>query len=425
MMKLSILHFPFFLLAATAIAADPAHSSPMARIQRRATSEAATAQNAVGELTYSIDEPGAAVLRVGTSDSGTVVVSDPCAIHIAPRRQLDPGEFAIRVSGAHTTNPDGSIVLATNVLDVVVTNSVTISPVDPAVKISSVTWDLIIDGASKGVKRETTEEAATLTVAVTSQDMPLGEPPELGMALLKGVKVWVWASDRRTVELDTETHPVPFRDRLGSTSLWDLRSWTTNRYDWRTAEHWAEFAAMDTLRLAGHTVHYTTGGSLRSSVDSGVWTYYASGVPVIQVVAGVSTNSPATEELKILAIDVSDEATGAVIDVSASLGVPVFIDSCNDLETAEWTRATGQTSTYPVTVQSAKGLPAYRVTVPIDPTATRCFYRAAATIDGEGATRTIKIGGESTAIYIDGQRCAWTNITVSGATLRVLAAQPD
>ena len=109
------------LLAAGAVFAiataseTPSHSSPMARIQRRATAEAATARNAVGEATYSVDAPGEATLRIGTSDSGTVVVSDPCAIHVAPRRRLDAGEYGITVAGPHTVNADGSILLATNV----------------------------------------------------------------------------------------------------------------------------------------------------------------------------------------------------------------------------------------------------------------------------------------------------------------------
>ena len=403
-------------------AGDPSHASPMARIQRRTTSEAATAQNAVGEVTYSIDEPGAATLRVGTSDSGTVVASDPCAIHIAPRRKLSPEEYAVRVSGEHTVFPDGSILLATNVTGAaVVTNVVTLTPVDPAVKLSSVTWDLASSG-SCGRVRTLAEDAATLTVHVTSEEMPPPEPPQPGMALLRGVTVWAWTSDRRTVELDTETHPVPYRDALGATSLWELRSWTTNRYDWRTAEHWAEFPADSTVRLAGHTVHYSAGGALRSMVDAGTWSYYASGVPVIRVVSGVSTNSAATDELNILAIAL--EGTNVLIDVSASLAVPVYIDSAPDLTSGEWFRVIGQTSTYPNTV-SVGGLPAYRVTVPIDPSATSCFFRASATIDGSGASRALHLGGTSTALYIDGQRCAWTNITVSGQTLRVLAVQPD
>lgn len=400
----------------------PYRASPMTRIQRRTSEEAATAQNAVGELTYSLDEPGAATLRVGTSDSGTVVVSDPCAIHIAPRRKLAVGEYAIRVSGAHTVFPDGAILLATNVLAGVVTNVVTVVPIDPAIKLSSVSWDLAT-GGDVGRQKTFAEDAATLETHTTFRvDPPIGGGPNHvpGFAVLRGVEVWAWTTERRTVELDTETHPVPFRDRLGSTSLRDLRAWTTNRYDWRTAEHWAEFPAMDTVRLAGHMVHYSIGGALRSKYDSGAWTYYASGVPVLRIVSGVSTNS-ATDELRILAIDLDGDS--AIIDVSASLGVPVYIDSASTLD-APYTRVSGQSSSYPATV-SVKGLPAYRVTVPLDPTAQAAFYKATATIEGGAENRAVHIGGETTALYIGGVRAAWTNITVGGATLRVLAAQPD
>ena len=405
---------------AIATADTPSHASPMARIQRRTTAEAATAVNAVGELTYSTDEPGAATLRVGTSDCGTVVVSDPCAIHIAPRRKLLPDEYAVRVSGDHTVYADGSIVLATNVVEGVVTNVVTITPVDPAIKLSSVAFD-ISDSIGAGRRRETTEDAATLTVYVQQVDNPPPSPPTPGYAILTGVTVWAWTSDRRSVELDTETHPVPFRDAIGSTSLWDLRSWVTNRYDRRTAEYWARHPAVDTVRLAGHTVHYSPGGALRSMVDAGTWTYYASGVPVIEIASGTSTNS-ATDELNIL--DITLDGDSAIIDVSASLAVPVYIESEPSLYSGEWFRVSGQTSSYPATVTSRRGLPAYRVTVPIDPAAQAAFYRATATVEG-GASRTLRLGGSGTPIYIDGVRAAWTNITVNGATLRVLAAQPD
>lgn len=401
-------------------AGDPSHASPMARIQRRATAEAATTQNAVGEITYSIDEPGAATLRVGTSDSGTVVVSDPCAIHIAPRRKLEPEEYSIRVSGAHTAYPDGSILLATNILNGAVTNVITVTPTDSAVKLSSVSWD-IAWGGSVGRVRDTTEDVATCRVTTTYDTPPPPSERVPGWSVLRGVVVWAWTSDRRTIELDTETHPVPYRDALGATSLWDLRAWTTNRYDWRTAEHWAEFPADSTIRLGGHTVHYSAGGALRSMVDSGTWTYYASGVPVIEIVSGVSTNS-ATDEINILAITL--EGTNAVIDINASLGVPVYVDSAPDLVSGEWFRVIGQSSSYPETV-TVGGITAYRITVPLDPSATSAFYRATATVDGSGATRTLKLGGESTALYIDGVKCAWTNLVVNGATLCVLAAQPD
>ena len=409
------------LLGGLCAAQEASHSGYMTRIQRRASAEAATAANAVGELTYSVDAPGEAVLRVGTSDSGTVVVSDPCAIHVAPRRRLDAGEYSVTVSGDHTVYADGSILLATNVVSGVVTNVVTVRPVDPAVALASVSWDLA-HGLGTTSSKTNAGDVATLAVRTTFIENPPigGEPTKVpGWSLLRGVEVWAWTTDRRSVELDTETHPVPFRDALGSTSLWDLRSWVTNRYDWRTAEHWSEFPASDTVRLAGRTVHWSAGGALRSEYDSGAWTYYASGVPVIRVVSGVSTNS-ATDELKILALEL--EGTNALVYVSASLGVPVYIDSAPTLD-SPYTRVAGQTSTYPSTV-TVKGLPAYRITVPLDPAATAAFYRATATIDNSAANRAVHIGGEATEIYIDGVRAAWTNITINGATLRVLAAQP-
>ena len=427
-MLIRALRWALGLLAAGAVfaiaTADgvPAHSSPMTRIQRRTTSEAATAENAIGELTYSTDEPGTATLRVGTSDSGTVVVSDPFAIHIAPRRRLEPDEYGVTLSTGAYVRADGAYVLAENVYldDGAVTNTITVRPVDPAVKLAEVRYQAVEHDSR--MTRDLTEDRCVLTGVTTGAVTPTSflQP---GSLVVTNLTVWAWAGHVRDSVLDCETAPVPFRDQLGSTSLWGLRAWVTNRYDARTAEHWAGFPALDTVRLAGREIHYSAGGGLHSKAESGAWTYYASGVPVIRVVAGLATNDTRTAELKVLAIDIHAEG-GAAIDVSASLGVPVYIDTRADLDAA-WVRAPVQTSTYPNTVLTKTGLPAYRVTVPIDPSADRCFYRAAATIDDTVATRALHLGGESTALYIDGQRCAWTNIVVNGATLRVLAAQPE
>ena len=406
------------LAAASAIADGPT------RIQRRADDE--PPRNAVGELTYSVDrDHAAAVLRVGTSDAGTVVVSDPWAIHVAPRRRLAEGEYGVSVTGDYTVYADGSILLATNVVSGVVTNTVVIRPVDPAVRLAGVTWDL----AGRGIRGDRTandrvadEYSATLTVRTTYDQEPSlgsGGPTIVpGWALLRGVTVWAWEGDRRAETLDCELAPVPIRDSMGHTSLWNLRRWICDRYDGRAGDDWSLYPATNTVHLAGQTVLWSAGGSLRSQVESGgAWTYYASGIPVIRVVSGVSGSTP---EIDLAAIAL--EGTNAVIDVVASLGVPVYIESCSDLESGEWTRASGQTSTYPATVVSGSTV-AYRVTVPLDPAASACFYRATATIEGDGESRALHLGGEGTALYISGLRCAWTNITVNGSALRVLAVQ--
>lgn len=424
-MRKALLYITLLLFAAIVAAvasADPSHASHMARIQRRDSVEAATAQNAVGELTYSTDEPGTATLRVGTSNKGTVVVSDPFAIHIAPRRRLDPDEYSVTLSTGAYVRADGAYVLAQDVYlsDGAVTNTLTVLPIDPAVKLAEVRYQAVEHDSR--MTRDLTEDRCTFTGITTGAVTPTSmlQP---GCLVVTNITVWAWAGHVRDSVLDCETAPVPFRDQIGNTSLWGLRAWVTNRYDARTAEHWAGFPALDTVRLAGREIHYSAGGGLHSKAESGAWTYYASGVPVIRVVAGVATNDTRTAELKVLAIDVHGEG-GAAIDVSASLGVPVYIDTRADLDAA-WVRAPVQTSTYPDTVLTKKGLPAYRVTVPIDPSADRCFYRAAATIDDSVSTRALHLGGGSTVLYIGGRRCAWTNITVSGQTLRVLAAQPD
>ena len=418
MKRLPIPLFPFLIIAAAAMAADPAHSGPMARIQRRRAAEVPTAVNAVGELTYSLDSPGAATLRVGTSDSGTVVVSDPYAIRIAPRRRLLPDEYAVDLSPGAYVRPDGAYVLAENVVrdDGAVTNTLTIRPVMDGVALAEVR--AYADAMGGGIRRDMAEDRCILTGVTTSGYTPgaIGSPSRL---IVTNLDVWAWSGDARDTVLDCEMAPVPFRDQLGDTSLWALRKWTCDRYDGRTAEYWSSHPAVESVRLNGHSLLYTPGGTLRSEAQDGEVAWYSGGIAVMRIVGGSTTNSA---ELNILAIDASGDGP-VTLDVSATLGVPVRIETCSDLGRGEWHVASGQSSSYPSTV-AVKGVSCYRVSVPLDPDANAAFYRAAATL-ADGPGRSLHLGGAETDVYILGERAAWTNITVNGATLRVLAAQPD
>ena len=382
---------------------EPAHSGSVARIQRRETSEAASAQNIVGELTYSIDEPGAATLRVGTSDSGTVVVSDPYAIRIAPRRRLTPGEYSVTMSPGAYIREDGAYVLAKDVTaqDGAVTNTLTIRPVQDGVKLAEVRT--LIDALSGGLRRDMTEERCVLTGITKSEYNPgaIGSP---GRLIVTNITVWAWAGDVRDTLLDCEATPVSFKDQLGNTSLWGLRKWVCDRYDGRTAEYWAQHPAVESVRLNGHSLLYTPGGTLRSESNDGEIAWYSGGICVMRIVGGSTTNSA---ELNIRAIDASGDGP-VTLDVTAALGVPVRIEVCDDIKLQEWHVAPGQSSSYPSTV-SVKGVNCYRVTVPLDPDADAAFYRAAATLPGgSGPGRALHLGGDETDVYVLGERAVWT-----------------
>lgn len=398
-----------------------AAAAPAATIQRRAPDEAAAARNAVGELTYSV-EGGAAVLRVGTSDAGTLVASDPWALHVAPRRLLGPREYSLHLSAGAAMLPDGRVCLASNVTEAVgsVTESVTLRVADPAVRIASVRWRLDQDGARQ--ERENTETEATLTATTVYREL-MGRPI-IGYCYVVGVEVWAWASDRRDETWDTSVADLPFRDSLGETSVGSLRKWVAARYDGRTAEDWSNHPATNAVRLAGQTLWHSS--TIRSVVSDGDLSLVVAGAPVLSFTG--PEDAGRTNALRIAHIEVSDDT--ATLWATAALGAPVRVQSCGDLAALDWRDVDGVVSSYPATetppptaAEAMRNVQCYRLEVPVDPAADACFYRVCSTI-GPAEQRTVRVE-PGAALYIDGVRAAWTNIVVNGATLRVLAAQPD
>lgn len=408
--------FAVCLLALVALVAPAAH------LQRRTAPEAAAAENALGETTFHLQD-GRAVLRVGT-DEGTVLASDPWAVHVAPRRRLAVGEYVVTVEPANLPmRPDGSILVATNVTDAVgaVTNRVVVRPLDPALSIAAVQWH--VDGHATRREHETAADRATLTLVTTyDQDPPSpgggGSAIVPGWTLWRGVDVTVWETDRQEERWDATLADVTLVDSVGAVPMSALRRSIHERYDWRTGEDWSAYPATNRVNLAGQSVLFNASGTLRADLADGPsWRITANGHEALRVFAGASERS---DDLKIEAISVDPAAETATIAVNAALGVSPRIQTTATLGAAVWDEATVASTTYPAT-RTVNGAPCYVLTLPLDPSATSAFYRAVATVSALDSPE-IHVAADA-ILYIDGARAAWTNITVSGKTFRVLAAQ--
>ena len=379
-------------------------------VQRRTAAEIeAGAVNAPGEATYSV-EAGAAVLRIGTSDAGTLVVSDPYAVHFAPRRALARTEYSITLSPGAQWLPDGSVVLASEVSgSAVVTNSVTVHSL--AGDIAAVDCDTASQGTY--IRKSLVGDVWTLTAE--THDGKIGGAGTNGYCVVSGLRPYAWASDRRGAEWDATIDRVTLRDSLGSVDMADLRGWIVRRYDPATADHWAQHPATQDVRLDGYALHLDHGRLLRAQagrIEGGArLDISAGGTAVLSIDAPLS--GP-TADLDILDFSIATNGTATVV-VDGALGVAPTIQTRQSLDTGSWSALSGTTTT----TGEFDGRQCYIITFAVG-SAASAFYRATATVPGTAAPRAVRI--HDCELYIDGRKATWRQVTVSGQTFRVLSA---
>ena len=380
-------------------------------IQRRTAAEIeAGAVNAPGEATYSVED-GSAVLRVGTSDAGTLVVSDPYAVHFAPRRRLDRTEYSIALSPGAQWLPDGSILMATNVTGLaVVTNTVTIETTGAPLA--------IVDYTQKGTGHAVTKTRISDTrieIRAITHTGEIGGTGMPGYCILSDTAPYAWASDRRDAEWDATLDRVTLRDGLGSVDMADLRGWIVRRYDAQTADHWAQHPATQDVRLDGNALHLDHGRLLRaqaSRIEGGArLDISAAGTAVLSIDAPAS--GP-TADLDILDFSIASNGLATVV-VDAALGVAPSIQTRQSLDAGSWTTLSGATTT----TGEFGGRQCYIITFAVG-NAASAFYRATATVPGTAVPRAVRI--HDCELYIDGRKATWKQITLSGQTFRVLSA---
>ena len=377
-------------------------------VQRRTAAEiAAGAVNAPGEATYSVED-GAAVLRVGTSDAGTLVVSDPYAVHFAPRRPLGRTEYSVEISPGAQWMPDGSILLATNVTgSAVVTNTVTVRSLGP--DLAGVDFD--VDGGGHFIRK--TLAGAVYTIRAETRANEIGGVGTPGHCSISNIRPYVWASDRRGAEWDATLERVTLRDTVGAVEMSDLRGWIVRRYDPQTADHWAQHPATQAVRLDGQALYADHGRLLAAQarrIEGGSrLDISAAGTAVLSIDAPAS--GP-TADIDILDFSVATNGLATVV-VDAALGVAPSLQTRQSLDTGNWSSLSGVTAA----TGTFDGRPCYILTFSAG-NASSAFYRATATIPGDGAPRAVRI--QDCELWIDGrkyERETWTFTTTGGVEI--------
>lgn len=406
---------PVFLLITASVAV--AQVVGPVKIQRRNPVEsAAGVVNDVGELTYSVDEHGRATLTVGAHE-GNAVVSDPYCIRLAPQRVLQPTEWAPTLSEGATVS-DGRYVLFDKWKEDGTVRTVTFETGNPLHEISRVTFDAYVNL----VKLEKKASGNKYTITATADYDSFWDPAENGArCYISNVVVHVWTGSQRVSEVDFTVSDIKVTDGAGTVNWSDLRPGIHRRYDGRTGVEWSKFPAIASVRLDGHPVLYDWFGSVRTGMVPGTtnrWHMAVNGVPVVEVSPGVTEVS---EQLRILSLRfLADDRIELAI--SSALESPVTVQTVDTLEgNPAWMDIqSGLTSSYPekttVTVDGSP-VPAYILTLGVDPAAPSGFYRAKSMLPGLGTT---SIHIKNCDFYVDGVKLGIVTQTVNSVQYEFL-----
>ena len=383
-------------LLLAALLALPAAAS---EIQRRSPREIADAvPNSPGEVTYDIDSAGALALRVGTSDAGTLVASDPCAVHFAPRRALGDGEWSATPSAGVTLRAsDGAFRMAAGVVHPMppVTNTLRIAATAPGVAIASAR-PLAEEQFCRFT--EIRNDDGSLTLRAVTQYGPMGQE---GYCYVTGLVVQAWASDRRSAVWDATMERVTLRDSMGGVEMSGLRKWVADRYDPQTAAHWSEHPATETVRLDGRLVRFDRAGLLRAVATTNALSLYSGSTEAVRLTADVSE---ASDALRITGVECG--ASNVAVTVSTTLAGTPSLAWCDDIRAGNW-RTLGAEA-------QASGAGAWTFT--FAPPAETAFFRA---VVGAGSGRP-RLSIQDCDLWIDGRRYereTWTFTTTNAVTI--------
>lgn len=377
--------------------------------------------NEPGETTYAVDaDARRAILTVGTTEAGDLVVGDPYAIHFAPTRRLGPDEWALSFGTNVSYGAHGEIAFSTeeNMWDWIEDDprTATILPARPSLALSGVTY---VAGGG-GTVRKTVSDSEIVLTARPFNDPPtpggIGQPKPVWASNLV---VYAYAGPTRSETFDATLCRVTMRDTVGAVPLGELRQWVLDTYEDRAAEDWSRYPAVSTVRLAGHRVEFNSAGNVLLGMEADTGTnalrFVLNASPVVSLVPGLSSASDALRIWKF-----AIEGSEAALYVGADLGAPVGIQTSSDLHDP-FVVAAGATSSYPLTfsVADANGVShaCYRVCLPIDENAGAAFYRAYSTT-GETGGNQLRI--ENCDLWIDGvrfKRETWTFALTNGTTV--------
>lgn len=370
-----------------------------ADIQRRSPRESADGEwNAPGQVTYEVDAGGDLSLRVGTSDAGTLVASDPCAVHFAPTRAIAADEYSVSASRGVTSRPsDGAWVMADGLVagDPPVTNRLDIAPLAPGAFLASATPLADCDTC-----RFSTEALAGGGIRLTAVTRP-GPLNRMGHCYVTGLVVRAYSTARRSALWNAAADRLLLRDSEGTVDMALLRNSIHRRYDPQTAAHWSEHPATETVRLDGRLVRFDPAGLLRAAATTNALSLYSGHTEAVRLTADVSE---ASDALRITGVEPG--ASNVAVTVAATLPGTPFLAWCDDIRAGNW-RTLGAEA-------QAAGPGSWTFT--FAPPAETAFFRA---VVAAGAGRP-RLSIQDCDLWIDGRRYereTWTFTTTNGVTI--------
>lgn len=395
--------------------ASSAEIGPIKIQRRNAIEHSMGTLNAEGEITYAVDDAGRGVLTVGAHE-GNVVVSDPCAIRLAPQRILAPAEWAPALSDGVTADASGtySVFAAYKVADTV--RSIVIETGDPLQTIARVTYDS--DYYMAMIDKTISGNSCTISVASTYDSFwdPAGHGTR---CYISNVVVYVWSSDSRSSAVDYTVSDLTMTDTIGSVKMSGLRQWVMDRYDADTGHLWSRYPALERVRLAGHSLWFDAFGGVRAGMSGGAtnrWQLVANGATVMELTPGVTETS---DQLMIVGFEQTSPSQ-LVFQVSSALEAPVTLQSAATLDSSWADVVGGLTSSYPAktTVDfNGQTVSAYTLTLAVDPETTEGFYRAKTTLPSYGVT-SLEI--KNCALIYQGHPLGIVTQVVDGVSYEVL-----
>ena len=288
-----------------------------------------------GEIVYEENTDGTASAWVG-GETGRLPVTDPSALRGYAIETATLGDFAVAktanvtydgtanawyLAGAGAATGTVTFVLRSGreILALATTDRTVWA--DPPTESGGGGHSLAYDGAT-----------ATATI---------WKGPTCPKAGFEFVAATVLAQDGRLHETDLSKHVFWLRDSLGWYDLCDLRQWVRDDADGKTADHWSDYPASNTVHLADRRIHWDSRSRITSGVNyAGDWTLSAGGIDAVTVDFEGTPVSSNVLRITGFAVTNGQSVIAYAHDIDDFDLAELTVEECRDLRTREWQAVT-------------------------------------------------------------------------------------
>lgn len=286
--------------------------------------------NETDEITYTATDDGRGVLHIGTTDQGTIIVSDPVAIHVTQSREMNPEEWILEFGGDVVPGDNRSVVFFDGSQSFLQpTNRYAyIRAADPELKISGVTYD------KHREQGDISHSIKGNVVTITGHGWR--QPAEAMAASVKLIAsnfvVRCYSTERTEEVVDWTKSSLTWIDQHGEIQAGELRTWIKDTYDPVTAPHWSRFAATEPVRLAGQPVLTDGAGVIRwqwlqqPSEPGAGYGLIVNGFPVMTVTPGTGGAAGSLDAFRIAHVEFGEFVSTFYV-TAGYWGLPTLLES--------------------------------------------------------------------------------------------------